>query len=68
MNFHLTTRALEDLRDIATYTEEVWGVKQRNFYLGKLDEAFHLIAKSPQSGKNGDHIRFGYFRYRAASI
>lgn len=35
MNFHLTTKAQEDLIDIAIYTEKNWGIWQRNFYLEK---------------------------------
>lgn len=64
MTFHLTTKALEDLKNIAIYTEENWGIRQRDIYLEKIDEVFHLVAKSPRRGKSCDHIRFGYFKYQ----
>ncbi len=64
MNFHPTNKALEDLKNIAIYTEENWGIGQRDLYPEKIDEAFHLVAKSPRKGKNCDYIRFGYFKYQ----
>lgn len=63
MNFHLTNRAKSDLKDIAKYTQEVWGKEQRNIYLDKIDSIFHLISESFHSGKPCDDIRSGYYKY-----
>lgn len=62
--FRLTERAKEDLRSIGRYTRETWGVEQRNHYLRKLDDAFHLLASAPERGRACDDIRPGYRKYR----
>ncbi len=45
MAFQLTTKAKEDLKNIARYTQENWGIKQRNIYLKQIDDVFHAISK-----------------------
>ena len=39
--FALTRKAQDDLRNIALYTEDQWGVAQRNIYIKKFDDTFH---------------------------
>lgn len=63
MTFHLTRKAKEDLLEIAIYTEETWGVKQRDIYLKQIDDTFHLIAKSPNKGRSCDYLKQGYYKY-----
>ena len=63
MSFQLTVRAKEDMKNIARYTQEVWGVSQRNVYLKQIDDIFHLVAKSPANGRSCDEIRDGYYKY-----
>ncbi len=63
MGFHLTTKAKQDLIEIARHSEKNWGEKQRNFYLQQIDQAFHLLAQAPKSGKNCDYILPGYFKF-----
>ena len=63
MGFQLTSRAKEDLKNIALYTENVWGVEQRNIYLKQIDHAFHIITRSPKQGRSCDYIRQGYYKY-----
>ena len=48
--FRLTQLALADLRSIGRYTQTTWGREQRNRYLAKLDECFHLLAEKPLRG------------------
>ncbi len=60
VRFQLTNKAYEDLKSIAEYTQTTWGVEQRNGYLSRLDQAFHLIADNFRIGGNCDHIRKGY--------
>jgi toxin ParE1/3/4 len=61
--FHLTELAKQDLRSIGRYTQLTWGREQRNLYLTKLDDCFHLLAQEPQRGKACDDIRSGYRKY-----
>ena len=63
MPFYLTKKAKNDLRNIAVYTQENWGVKQRDYYLDKIDAVFHLVCKASFSGKKCDEIKSGYFKY-----
>jgi len=61
--FRLTQLALTDLRSIGRYTQRTWGREQRNIYLTKLDEYFHILAQNPQYGLNCNHIWEGYRKY-----
>jgi toxin ParE1/3/4 len=65
MIFQLTVKAKEDLKNIALYTQEIWGIRQRNFYLKQIDEVFHIISKSPDKGRICDNIRKGYYKHSA---
>ncbi len=62
MTFHLTTKAKSDLFEIALYTQEIWGARQRNIYLKQIDDTFHLVSKTPNKGRACDHIKQGYFK------
>jgi len=59
-NFRLTVAAKNDLKNIALYTTERWGLEQRNTYLRQLDEQFKKIAQNPDFGKPCDYIKSGY--------
>jgi toxin ParE1/3/4 len=63
MTFRLTELALDDLRSIGRYTQANWGRDQRNLYLTKLDECFHLLAQNPLRGRACNDIRLGYRKY-----
>jgi plasmid stabilization system protein ParE len=52
--FRLTTKARADLRAIGRYTQRTWGQDQRNRYLSRFDEAFHLLAREPDRGRSCD--------------
>jgi toxin ParE1/3/4 len=65
--FNLTKAAVQDLKDIALYTEKLWGRDQRNHYLKQLDNRFHKIAKNPSIGKPCDYIKQGYFKLSEGS-
>jgi toxin ParE1/3/4 len=60
--FQLTIKAKEDLKNIAYYTKETWGLEQRNLYLRQIDDIFHKIARSPKAGRACNHIRQGYYK------
>jgi toxin ParE1/3/4 len=66
-SFELTKAALEDLKSIARFTEERWGVRQRNTYLKEVDQVFRTLAKNPKMGRSCDEIREGYRKIPHAS-
>jgi toxin ParE1/3/4 len=63
MSFYLTNKAKSDLKNIAKYTQEVWGKDQRNIYLDNIDAVFHRISEPSHKGKSCDYIRSGYCKY-----
>ena len=65
--FELTNKAKEDLRKIATYTQNRWGRDQRNLYIKQLDDSFHLLSKNPLAGKECAHIKKGYRKFPQGS-
>jgi plasmid stabilization system protein ParE len=55
--FRLSDKALAALEAIGEYTEEAWGVVQRDKYLDALDRRFSLLAQSPRQGRlRGDLV------------
>jgi toxin ParE1/3/4 len=65
--FQLSKEAKNDLRSIAAFTENRWGRAQRNFYIKQLDEAFLMLAQSPDLGISCDFIRKGYKKFPQGS-
>jgi toxin ParE1/3/4 len=65
--FDLTRKARADLRSIAIFTEEHWGVEQRNLYIKQFDDTFHMLAASPLVGKNCDEVMPGYRKFPQGS-
>lgn len=61
--FRLSAKSLEDLKSIGRFTLKSWGREQRNIYLSKLDESFHILAEQPHLGNVRDDIRKGYRVY-----
>jgi len=66
-HFRLTNAAKNDLVGIAKFTQQRWGVDQRNKYLTQLDDTFHRLADTPQLGKSCDYIKPGYRKFPVAS-
>ncbi len=62
-NFSLTNKALGDLKNIARYTQQQWGIEQRVKYLNMLDACFGLLAGNPLLGKDRSDIYHGYRGY-----
>lgn len=58
--FLLTNAAKSDLKSIGRYTQEKWGIEQRNRYLTLLDRSFHDLAVNPLMGRDCGDIRPGY--------
>ena len=62
-SFTLTNKAKADLKSLAVYTQRKWGKSQRGIYLKKFDDAFHLLADSPEMGTKCDFIKSGYRKF-----
>ncbi len=62
-SFELTKSAQADLKSIAKFTQERWGVRQRNTYLKEIDQVFHALAKNPVMGRACDEVREGYRKF-----
>ncbi len=65
--FALTHKAKADLYDIAIFTQQRWGVEQRNLYVKQLDEAFRMLGKSPELGKSCSDVMPGYRKFPQGS-
>ena len=56
----LTAAARKDIVDIGRFTSEKWGKRQRDKYLKQLDDAFKLLARQSDIGRDADDIKPGY--------
>jgi len=65
--FELTKKAKEDLRSIARYTENRWGLAQRNLYIKQFDDCFYFLSDSLSAGKQCDEIKEGYRKFPQGS-
>lgn len=61
--YRLTPRALEDLKDIGRYTQQNFGIAQRNKYLLELDACFVRLANQPRLGKHRTDIAPDYYSF-----
>lgn len=66
-SFRITPRAAQDMRNIARYTLQTWGRKQRDTYLRALDRRFSWLAENPKLGKPRPEIKKGYYSYPQGS-
>ena len=61
--YSLTRSARADLKSIASYTQRRWGRQQRLLYARQFDDAFQMLAHSPESGITCDTIKKGYRKF-----
>lgn len=66
-HFSLTRAALDDLRQIARFSERQWGVERRNRYLAQIDATFHALGENPALGTACDDITPGYRKFPQGS-
>jgi toxin ParE1/3/4 len=59
-DFRITPRARDDLKNIGRYTLKIWGKKQRDIYLRRLDKRFQWLVKNPKAGKHRPDIHEAY--------
>ncbi len=62
-HFKITPQAYEDLKEIARYTQNKWGVKKRNLYISAINSRFEWLSKNPEIGKTREDIKKGYLSY-----
>lgn len=65
--FRLSKAADADLRHIADYTQQHWGIEQRNAYIKEVFDAFARLSKTPEIAIKMDHIRNGYRKFPQGS-
>ena len=65
--FRLSAAADADLRKIAEYTLQQWGISQRDAYIAELFDAFVRLAETPQIATSADAIRTGYRKFPQGS-
>ena len=63
----LTAAARKDIIDTGRFTAEKWGKRQRDKYLKQLDDAFKLLARQPEIGRDADDIKPGYKKFSQGS-
>ena len=66
-SYLLTAAARKDLIDIGRFTAEKWGKRQRDKYLKQLDDAFKLLARQPEIGRDADGIKARYKKFSQGS-
>lgn len=63
-----TAAARKDIVDIGRFTSEKWGKRQRDKYLKQFDDAFKLLARQSDIGRDADDIKPGYKKFSQGSL
>ena len=61
--FKVSVKANQDLLEIGAYTQNKWGIAQRDKYLDELNDCFQALADNPGLGHSCDDIRPSYRGY-----
>ena len=61
--FIIAPRAKADLKKIGRYTQNKWGIKQRNNYLFGLNHRFQWLTGHPRAGTHRSDIAEGYYSF-----
>lgn len=62
--FSVSRAARVDLKNIAAYTQKVWGAEQRRTYLKGLDLAFHFLTENTLSGVACNYVAENLRKHR----
>ena len=62
MKYKISREAHKDLENIWIYTFKNWSIKQADYYLSLIIKEIEYISENPESGKNYEKIRKGYYR------
>ncbi len=61
--FKLTPNALNDLKQIARFTQNKWGKQKRSVYLTALNNRFIWLSHNPDIGYSREDIKPNYLSY-----
>lgn len=67
MKYKISKEALNDLERIWLNTIENWSVEQADRYFSLIFNEIEFLTKRPDSGKDFNHIRKGYYRSKVKS-
>lgn len=62
-NLTIAPVARNDLKEIGSYTQKTWSVKQRDIYLGDFVIVFERLKTAVVTGRNCDEVREGLLSY-----
>ena len=61
--YTLRKAAINDIKEIARYTQKKWNVAQRDRYLRDSEKRFEWLTLVPEAGVKRDDIKLGYRCY-----
>lgn len=61
MKYKISNEAQNDLENIWLYTFETWSQEQADRYYDLLFDEIEFITENPNSGRDYNHVRNGYF-------
>jgi toxin ParE1/3/4 len=67
MKYKISNEAQNDLENIWLYTFETWSIEQADRYYDLIFDEIEFIAENPNSGKDYNHVRKGYYCSRVKS-
>lgn len=67
MSYKISKEAKKDLENIWAYTFETWSIEQADRYIKLIFDEISYISKNPNSGKDFNFLREGYFRTKIKS-
>jgi toxin ParE1/3/4 len=67
MNYKISKEASLDLENFWGYIFENWSITQADRYYNLVTDEIEYISQNPNSGKDFDKVRKGYFRSKVRS-
>ena len=61
MTYKISNEAQTDIQNIWLYTFENWSIEQADRYYNLIFDEIEYISENPNSGKDYNHIRKGYY-------
>ena len=67
MTYKISREAQIDIESIWLYTYETWSIEQADRYFNLIIDEIEFLASNPNSGKDFNYIRKGYYRSKVKS-
>ncbi|SFN34773.1 toxin ParE1/3/4 [Paenimyroides ummariense] len=67
MTYKISREAQIDIENIWLYTYETWSIEQADRYFNLIIDEIEFLASNPNSGKDFNYIRKGYYRSKVKS-